>query len=271
MIFECRIVQRFGKAGKWNMRQRKSTLGVLVLIAALTATLAAKGQEIVPAREYRKCMALARANPELGFGRATSWLGLGGSDAAHHCQAVALVQLGQYGEGARRFEALAQAIRAAAPFRAELFAQAAQAWLLAGQPARAEDVLTSALGLDANNPELYVDRAQAAAALGNWKPAADDLSRALAIDPGLVDALVFRASAHRHLGRAADAEADAEQALRLDPGNAEASLESGILHRQAGRKAESRARWLAVIRGAPGTPAARLAREYLQRMDGPER
>ena len=243
----------------------------LIVIALLAAAAPALAQEIVPAREYRACMKLARENPELGFGRATSWLGLGGGDAAHHCQAVALLGLGQHSEGARRFEELAQGIRARPSFRAELFAQAAQAWLLAGQPARAEGVLNSALGLDPNNPELFVDRAQAAAAMGAWKRAEDDLGAALDIDPELVDALVFRASAQRHLGDMKNAEADAEAALKRDPGNIEASLESGILHRRAGRKSAARARWLEVIRSAPGTPAARVARDYLQQMDDPER
>lgn len=48
-----------------------------------------EGQKIIPAWDYRECMTLARENPELGFGRATRWLGLGGGDAAHHCKAAA--------------------------------------------------------------------------------------------------------------------------------------------------------------------------------------
>jgi len=245
--------------------------GSLIVITLLAAAVPLQAQEIVPAREYRACMQLARDNPELAFGRATSWLGLGGGDAAHHYQAVALVGLGQHGEGARRFEELAQAIRARPSFRAELFAQAAQAWLLAGQPARAEGVLNSALGLDPNNPELFVDRAQAAAAMGAWKRAEDDLGAALDMNPELVDALVFRAAARRHLGDMKNTEADAIAALKLDPGNIEAHLESGILHRQAGRKSAARAHWLEVIGAAPGTPGARAARDYLQQLDDPGR
>ncbi len=243
----------------------------LIVIALLAMAAPAKAQEIVRAREYRACMKLARDNPELGFGRATSWLGLGGGDAAHHCQAVALVGLGQPSEGARRFEELAQEIRAQPSFRAELFAQAAQAWLLAGQPARAEGVLNSALGLDPNNPELFVDRAQAAAAMGAWKRAEDGLSAALDIDPELIDALVFRAAARRYLDDTKNALSDVETALKLEPGNIEAHLESGILRGRAGQNLAARAHWLEVIRRAPGTPGARAARDYLQQMDDPER
>ena len=248
----------------------KMYAGHLIVITLLVAA-PSLAQEIVPAREYQACMKLARDNPEQGFGRATSWLGLGGGDAAHHCQAVALVGLGQHSEGARRFEELAQGVRARPSFRAELFAQAAQAWLLAGQPARAEGVLNSALGLDPENPELFVDRAQAAAAMGAWKRAEEDLGAALNMDPELVDALVFRAAARRHLGDMKNAEADAEAALKRDPGSIEAHLENGILHRHAGRKSAARVSWLEVIRHAPGTPAARAARDHLQQMDDPER
>lgn len=87
--------------------------------------------------------------------------------------------------------------------------------------------------------------------MGAWKRAEDDLGAALDIDPELVDALVFRASARRHLGGIKNAEADAEAALKRDSRNIEASLESGILHHRAGRKS--------------------AARDYLQRMDDPER
>lgn len=253
---------------------RRSTIfswiaGVSALGAFFVALAPALGQEINPGREYRECMAMARSDPELGFGRATSWLGLGGGDAARHCQAVSLLGLGQHQEGARRLEELAQEIKAPPRLRAELFAQAAQAWLLAGQAARAESVLNSALSIDPGNPELFIDRAQAAAAMDRWAEAAGDLAAALVIDPDLVDALVFRASAHRHLGEIEDAEADAKRALELDPGNLEARLESGILHRLAGRRAEARGDWLEIVRRAPGTPAALSARQYLQRMDGP--
>ena len=175
----------------------------------------------------------------------------------------------QHEEGAHRLEKLAQNIRARPSFRAKLFAQAAQAWLLADQPARAEGVLTSALSLDANNPELFVDRAQAAAAMDAWKRAEEDLKPALDIDPKLVDALVFRASARRRLRNFTEAQRDAEAALRLDPVNVEAALESGILHRRAGRKDAARRSWLEVIQHAPGTQAARSARDYLEQIDGP--
>ncbi|MEE2760705.1 MAG: tetratricopeptide repeat protein [Pseudomonadota bacterium] len=247
------------------MAKKIFTLVLIVCLAAFPAV----PQEFNHAREYRECMKLARENSEHSFGRATSWLGLGGGDAAHHCQAVSLVGLGQHEEGARRLEELAQKIRARPSFRAQLFGQAAQAWLLADQPARAEGVLTSALSLDPNNPELFVDRAQAAAAMDAWNRAEEDLKAALNIDPELLDALVFRANARRRLGNFTAAQRDVEAAIRLDPENVEAALESGILHRRAGRKDAARRQWLQVIHRAPGTRAARLAREYLQEIDGP--
>ena len=226
-----------------------------------------KGLGIDPARRYEACMALARRNPEQAFGMALAWRDMGGGEAADHCTAAALMGLKQYGEAARRFENLAQRIKAEPTFKAALLANAAQGWIMEGRPGRAESILAAALRLKPGDPELLVDRATARAGQGAYAKAVEDLDIAIKKEPGLAEALVFRASAKRFLGDLAGALKDADSALRFAPRQQDGLLERGIIRRLMGDKAGARKDWLNVLRDAPGTPAARDAADNLEKMD----
>src|SRR5258708_15542824 len=90
------------------------------------------------AATYERCMTLARENPAAARDLAESWHDRGGAHPADHCYAAALIGLKQYKEGALRLEKLAQAMVHAPPaLRADVLGQAAQGWLLAGDPRRA--------------------------------------------------------------------------------------------------------------------------------------
>ena len=225
-------------------------------------------QELNSQSVYADCMKLARADPEKGFERANAWLGLDGGDAARHCAAVALIQLKQYPQAARRLESLADIVRAPDPFKAQILAQAGQAWLLADKPKRARAVLTAAIKLDETNPNLHIDRAQSAAAQQALGSAIRDLDAALALDPSLTDAWVFRASAHRQMGNDIEAMRDIEKALTLEKSHPEGLLERGILRRLQKNDSGARSDWLRVIKLAPASDAAKSARANLEKMDG---
>lgn len=242
----------------------------LLLGAAFVPAFAAGASDEDPERRYRACMARARSAPEAAFDDALAWTGLGGGQPARHCLAAALIGLGQYSEGARRLESLAQDTRDG-PMRAELLAQAAQGWLLANAPERADDVLTAAVRIAPDNIELLVDRAGARAALKRYGEAAEDLNAALARDPRRADALALRASARRYLDDADGALKDAEAALALDPALPEALLERGILRRLKGDDAGARSDWSAILRHAPTGAAAEAARKNLELMDVKDR
>ena len=231
----------------------------------------AAAAEIDHARQYRVCMALAQRDPEEAFEAAIAWRGLGGGKAADHCAAAALMGLALYEEAARRFEALAETVRAKPDFKAGLLTHAAQAWLLAGNADRAVAVLDTALAFVPDDVGMLVDRAAALASLGAYAAAVTDLDRAIELDPGRPDAFVFRASAHRFLDHTAKAAVDVERALTLDPNHAEGLLERGILRRLASDSQGARRDWLAAIARAPGTPTAKAARANLQKMDDPDR
>jgi regulator of sirC expression with transglutaminase-like and TPR domain len=255
-----------------NPFRRRLVGGVLQAMAiaagiGLSSPEVALADTIDHARRYAECMALARRNPEEAFEAATAWAGLGGGDAAQHCAAVALMGLKLYADAAARFESVAQHTKGEATLKAELLAQAAQAWLLNNSPERARNVLTAALKLRPEDPELLIDRAAALAALTLYGEAVEDLTRAIALDPKRADSFAFRASAYRHLDQFNQAAADADRALALDRNHAAALLERGIIRRLTGDDAGARQDWLAVLRAAPGTPAADAAAANLEKMD----
>lgn len=233
----------------------------LLLVAAAAPTRAA---EVNHAAEYAACMAQVERDAVAAFDAALAWHDLGGGDAADHCAAKALMWLKQYAEAARRFEALAQHTKADAAMRAALFDQAAQAWLLADDAARADDVLTAAIGLSAADPERYIDRARARAAMKRWWEVVDDLNRVIEIAPTRADAFVYRATAYRYLDSADLALADVERALELDPGNPQALFERGVLRRLGGDAVGARKDWIDAIAIAPGTETARMAQTNIE-------
>ena len=108
-------------------------------------------------------------------------------------------------------------VRAPESLRAEVFDQAWQAWMLAGDPARAYEAAGLALRLRPDDPDLLLDRAEAAGAAGWYDKAAADLDRVLKADPSRVEALIYRAAANRALDRLDPALDDITQALKLAP------------------------------------------------------
>ena len=221
------------------------------------------------AETYERCMRLTRRDPHAAQGLAESWHQRGGAHPADHCAAVALIALGKYKEGATRLQALAQAMataKAPTSLRAGVLDQAGQAWLLAGDPARAYLVEGAAAALAPGDPELLIDLAEAAAAAGYLDRAVADLDRVLKVEPNRVDALVYRASAYRALDRLDPARADIDRALVEAPGSAPALLERGNIRRLEGDRDGARSDWEAVGRLAPGSPADMAARANIEHL-----
>jgi hypothetical protein len=109
------------------MKRRLATFIMFTTLAAAHATSAAPTGEINHAAKYDACMDLASRDSDKAFNKALAWRDLGvGGDAARHGVAKVLMGLGQYGEAAHRFKALAQGIKdldraiAGVPLRAEV-------------------------------------------------------------------------------------------------------------------------------------------------------
>ena len=255
------------------LRNKRSGPAVLLAAILLAGGFAHAAPRDDVDRDYGACMRRARVDPMQAFESAQIWQGQGGGYPARHCEAVALLGLGHFEDAAIRLQALAADLPADAPHaqRAELLAQAGQAWMQADQTEAAEKAQTAALDLLADQPraavEIRIDRAMLRALGGRYGPAVEDLQAALAVAPDNVTALTMRASGLRRLGRTAEALADLDHALRLDSANPEALLERGILKHQAGDLAGARADWLRLIQQFEGTPAADAAQRNLEAMD----
>ncbi len=219
------------------------------------------------AETYARCLKLAKDEPHAAQSLARSWLARGGAHPAEHCAAVALITLGKYQEGANRLQALAKAMTTApAALRADVIDQAAQAWLLAGDPVRAYAAAGQAVSLQPSDPNLLIDRAEAAASAGYLNRAVADLDRVLKTDPNQVDALIYRASAYRALDRLDPARADIDKALSEAPHSPAALLERGNIRRLEGDAAGARRDWQEVGEVAPGSPEDMAARANLEHL-----
>jgi len=239
---------------------------VICLCLAPMAALAAVGAApSVPDRaHYRRCLVDSSANPAVALADAESWINAGGGVPAEHCAALSLVSLKRYPEAGARLDRIASG-RAAldVQFRIALYDQAGNAWLLAGQGAKAVQSLTGALTLSAGDPDLFTDMARAQAMVRNWHEVVLDLNAALQLSPRRADLLVLRASARRALKQYAEARADIDNALKLKPGDSDALVESGLLRKQIGDLGGARRDFQAALKGASAETAAE-AREHLE-------
>ncbi|MGH7048080.1 MAG: tetratricopeptide repeat protein [Stellaceae bacterium] len=268
--------------GDRRFRLLLAPLALLVLLLALLGGRASADPAALPgtapkasaprsaaadAATYVHCMKLAKDDPHAAQTLAATWLVHGGAHPAQHCAAVALITLGRYQEGARRLQVLAKAMTTApTSLRADVLDQAAQAWLLAGDPVRAYAVAGQALLLQPSDPDLLIDHAEAAASAGFLDRAVTDLDMVLKAHPDRVDALIYRASAYRTLDRLDPARADIDRALAQAPHSAAALLERGNIRRLEGDAAGARSDWKEIGRIAPGSPEDMAARANLEHL-----
>ncbi|WP_119301624.1 tetratricopeptide repeat protein [Dongia deserti] len=213
-------------------------------------------------------MSLLERDPGGALDSAVEWERQGGGDAARHCKALALIRTGEVEDGALELERVAQAMpQDKAPLAAELFAQAGQAWIKAGNPQRALYTQDQGLKLDPNNVELLIDRALTYGTSGMYFEALDDLNAAVDLSPNNPDVYAMRAAAYRQLENPDLAEDNIEQALKLSPSHPAALLERGYLRRAKGDVAGARTDWLTVIQVQPGTDLASEAQKNIQKLD----
>lgn len=241
----------------------RATLAALFVFVATEAG----AQVIEGSAEYRTCLTLAKQKPEQGWEEALAWQSLGGGEAARHCAAVALIGIGKHGEAATRLETLANESVRDDVVRAEMLAQAAQAWIMAGNFTRADSVQRGALKLAPGHPDIMIDHAVLLAQVHHYREAVDVLSAVLRRQPNRVEALTLRASAFRYLDNLTGAEDDINQALKLDPDFPDALLERGMVKRLKGEDAAAREDWLRVIAVAPIGEAGDTARLNLEKLD----
>lgn len=259
-------------------------LGAGIFVAGMGIALAAPPQPASPeAAKYGACVAKVNTAPEAALDMATSWRASGGGVAAQHCIALALVGLGKYAEGAKRLEEVAEELQTGhgalgmdeadnRRLLPEVYGQAGNAWLMAGNYSRAYNMISAGLG---DTPpwtprygDLLLDRASALAGMGQYDKALADLDKAQEAAPNRADIRISRAAMLRALNRLAEAAADLSAALKLEPDNPEALLERGELYLATGDAGAARADWSKVVTTYPGTPEAEAAQKNIAKLQG---
>jgi tetratricopeptide (TPR) repeat protein len=228
----------------------------------------AAASEAQQERRYQDCMSQAQNAPKQGLKQAMAWEKEGGGDAARHCVAASYMGLKQFDDAALEFERIAETMpQVKAPIMAELFGQAAQAWMGMDKVDRALNDLNQGIKLNKNNVDLLVFRATLYGTQDKYFEALDDLNAAydLTSDRGTI--LVMRATAYRKLEQPDLAKDNIELALKADPNDPDALLERGTQHALAGDKDGARQDWLRTIELAPDSPAADDARADLADLD----
>ena len=172
------------------------------------------------AQRFDQCVAHIEEDAPAAYEEAMAWAAEAQSVGAYRCAAMALIAQNRHGEGARRLDSLGSAVNPAeTATRAELFSQAGNAWLLGREPARARASFTRAITTIQSDPtqlpDLLIDRARAFAMEGEWRSAEEDLSRALDIRADDPLALRLRATARMQQRSFELAEADAQRAFTL--------------------------------------------------------
>lgn len=236
----------------------------LLFLAILLAPISLMAAPAV--RSYESCLARVQEDPDGAYDAALNWRDFGaGGAAAKHCAALALVAAGRYAEAARQLEALAVEPGAGSRnTRAEILAQAGNAWLLQDRPTLAYNAFSRALELSPFDSQTLIDRARALSLLGRRAEAEKDLGWAIDANPIATEAFVLRASARRERGDVKGANEDANEAVYLEPQNPEALLERGLVRQSMNDSQGALADWHAALLAGGTSSAGREAQRLLQ-------
>ncbi len=217
---------------------------------------------------YRSCVEQVGANAEAAVEAASAWRTQGGGLHARQCLGLALVALERWEPAATAFEQAAREAEAGQdPRRADFWVQSGNAWVAAGQPARALQAFDAALLAPSLTNELrgevHLDRARAMVAMSNPAGARTEIDRALQMVPADPFAWYLSAALARRDNNLARAGADIARARGLAPDNPDILLLAGTLAGLAGNMEEAERIYRRIAEAAPDSDAGRAARESL--------
>lgn len=253
-------------------------LASLLLFAQVAAPAPMPPQQTAAAQEaaFDACVDLAVADPDKGLAQASAWRLAGGTFLARQCEGMAYATKRGFPAAAAAFEEAARGAEVARDKRsAQYWAQAGNAWLAAGDAAKAKVALDAALaaGTLTGLPlgETFLDRARAQVAAGQLVPARADIDRALETADADPLAWLLSATLARRTGELPRARTDIARALTLSADDAAVQLEAGNIAARSGDEGAAKAAWgRASTLGGTG-PAGEAARAALaQFASGPQ-
>ncbi|MEA3063976.1 MAG: hypothetical protein QOJ27_411, partial [Sphingomonadales bacterium] len=227
-----------------------------------------------PQRRYRNCLALARSAPAQAVGQAQAWLGTGGGVDAAHCLGLAWSAQEKWPEAAAAFEAAAKDSESRQDRRrGDLLVEAGNAWLAAGDSARAGTAFEAALATRLLAPQLegevHVDLARAAVARGDLAAARLQVDKGLALVPGDAFAWYVSAALARRGNDLPRAREHIAKAAGLAPDDAAILLEAGNIAGLSGEREAALGLYARAARVAPDSDAGKAAKAALAANEGP--
>jgi tetratricopeptide (TPR) repeat protein len=243
--------------------------------AATSAQAAADGRIPVPekfAKPFQACLDQALESPDQGVVFAQKWRLEGGSFYARHCMGFAYARAERWAPAIVTFEQAADEAERSGEMAqsARLWAQAGNAALASGDPAKARTSFDAALarGLPdgIEKGETHLDRARALVALGDVKAARDSLDVALTQVPQDPLAWLLSATLARRLGELKLAQAHIARAVQLSPDDASVALEEGNIAVLTDHADIARFAWQRAVKLAPESPAGKAAADNLTRL-----
>lgn len=174
------------------------------------------------AQRLRACEGLAKTNPDRAYEEGRAWVAESPVIEARYCLAAAAYALGRPQLAAEQLAEVARNLAGRGKGEQALAqADAGNAWLLAGDPARALEAFQNALAFTPEDPQLRIDRARAYAYQRDWRRSEEDLNAAVeALGPSALT-LTLRAETRLQQNALELALRDAEQALALAVGEEE--------------------------------------------------
>ena len=197
------------------------------ILVAIAFALAAEASD-----RYLDCLLLIEGDIETGRRAAQLWAAEGGGVSAQHCLAMADIAAGFAKLGAARLEAIAEREDAGDGLaRGRLYAQAAGAWLEAGEPEFAEAALAAAFELAPGAGELHLTDANIRIAQEDWHGAIAAVDAAEKAGAVSADGFVGRGRARLAIGDTEGAAVDVVNALSIEPTNIDALTLRGDVQR----------------------------------------
>ena len=245
------------------------------MISFLLALAAAPAGPVdTPQNRYRACLALARSAPERAVGQAQAWLGSGGGVDAAQCLGLAWSSQEKWSEAAAAFDAAARdADNRQDRRRGDLLVEAGNAWLAAGDPAKAgkafEAALASGLLAPALQGEVHLDLGRAAVALNDPGGARAHIDKGLAMVPGDAFGWYLSAALARRQNDLPLAREHIAKAASLAPDDAAILLEAGNIAGVSGEKDAALGLYARAARLAPESEAGKAARAALAANESP--
>jgi tetratricopeptide (TPR) repeat protein len=240
----------------------------LILLALAAAAQGPAGPVDTPKNRYRACLALTRAAPAQAVGQAQAWLGSGGGIEAAQCLGLAWAAQEKWPEAAAAFEAAAKDAEARQDKRrGDLLVEAGNAWLAAGDAAKAGKAFDAALASHQLAPQLegevHLDLARAAVSQGDLAAARIHADKGLALVPKDAFAWYLSAALARKTNDLARAKEHIARAVGLAPDDSSILLEAGNIAGISGEKDAALGLYARAARSAPESDAGKAAKAAL--------